>query len=53
MPTPRPLFTEEFYVAIVAVLVAYGGFMTWLHYREIADFDKCHPTVTLEGPQLA
>lgn len=39
--------SKAFLVTVIVVLVAFGGFMTWLHHREIRAFDsrpKCEPT---------
>jgi hypothetical protein len=36
--------SQRFYLAVIALLTLFGGFMTWLHYREIALIDgmlKC------------
>ena len=32
---------------VIAALAVYGAFFTYLHYREIADFDSCHAVLKL------
>lgn len=32
--------SREFYKALVLLLAAFGGFMTWLHHQEIHVIDR-------------
>lgn len=36
--------TKSFLWAVITVLAIGLGFFVWLDYRQLKDFDSCHPT---------